>query len=86
MALFKIGATYVLRPRMNENTATIKKTTNKICAMDEAEPAIPPKPNTAAMIAIIKNVTAQLNMVNLHFFPATAPGLNGVCNTTLKWS
>jgi hypothetical protein len=28
-------------------------------------PAIPPKPNTAAMMAMIKNVIAQLNMVIL---------------------
>lgn len=34
-----------------------------ILAMPVAAPAIPPKPNTAAMIAMIKKVNAQPNIV-----------------------
>lgn len=38
------------------------KTTNRMRAMSVAAPAIPPKPNTAAMIAMTKKMTAYLNM------------------------
>ena len=40
-----------------------KKTTNRICAIQVAVPAMPPNPKTAAINAMIKNVTAQLNMI-----------------------
>ena len=36
---------------------------NIIFAMPAAAPAIPPKPNTAAIIAITKNVIVQRNIV-----------------------
>lgn len=36
---------------------------NKTLAIEAAPAAIPPKPNTAAMIAIIKNVTVQRNII-----------------------
>ena len=38
------------------------KTKNKILAMDAAPAAIPVKPNTAATIATIKNISAQRNI------------------------
>jgi hypothetical protein len=38
------------------------KTKNKILAICMAEPAIPVNPNTAATIAITKNITAQFNI------------------------
>lgn len=38
------------------------KTKNKIFAMEAAPTAIPVKPNTAATIATIKNISAQRNM------------------------
>lgn len=38
------------------------KTTNRMRAISVAAPAIPPKPNTAAMIAMTKKMTAYLNM------------------------
>jgi hypothetical protein len=36
--------------------------------MPAAVPAIPPKPSTAAINAITKNVIAQLNMLHLPFY------------------
>ncbi len=35
---------------------------NKIFAMDAAPDAIPPKPNTAAMMATTRNMTVQRNI------------------------
>lgn len=53
-----------MRERRN-NTIKIK---NKILAIDAAPAAIPPKPKTAAIIAMIKNVTVQRNIkINLVF-------------------
>jgi hypothetical protein len=45
--------------------ASISPTTNNIQAMLTAAPAIPLKPKTAAIIAIMKNVRAHPNMVIL---------------------
>ena len=42
------------------NTIKIKK---RILAIEAAPAAMPPNPKTAAIIAIIKNVTAQRNIV-----------------------
>jgi len=39
------------------------KTMNRILAISVATPAIPPKPRTAAMIAMIKKVSAQFNIL-----------------------
>jgi hypothetical protein len=36
--------------------------TNRICAIDTALPAIPPKPKAAATIAMMKKVIAQPSM------------------------
>jgi len=55
--------TVALRPKRKEKTAKTKKTTNKTLAMSMAEPAILVNPSTAAKMAIIKNVTAQFNMM-----------------------
>jgi len=38
------------------------KTTKRMRAISVAAPAMPPKPNTAAMIAMTKKMTAYLNM------------------------
>ena len=43
------------------NTIKMKK---RIFAIDAAPAAIPPKPNMAAMMAIIRNVTVQRNIKN----------------------
>jgi hypothetical protein len=51
-----------LLPKIKETTAKIKNTKNKILAMSIAEPAIFVNPNTAAIIAITKNETAQFNI------------------------
>jgi len=44
---------------MRNNTI---KTKNRILAIDAAPAAIPVKPNTAAIIATIKKISAQRNM------------------------
>ena len=48
-------------------TNSTRNTKNNICAIELAVPAIPPKPKTAAINAITKNVSAQLNMTHLPF-------------------
>jgi hypothetical protein len=40
----------------------MRKMTKRICAIDTALPAIPPKPSAAAMIAMMKKVIAQPSM------------------------
>ena len=50
-------------PAISESRKSTTKTKNKIFAMDAAPAAIPPKPKTAAMIATMKNASAQLNMI-----------------------
>ena len=57
-----LNYTDTLLPKINEITAKSKNTKNKILAISMAEPAILVKPNTAAIIAMIKNVTAQFNI------------------------
>ena len=49
-------------PKINMTTDPTKKTKNKILAMSMAEPAIDVNPNTAAIIAMMKNVAAQFNI------------------------
>jgi hypothetical protein len=39
------------------------KIKNRILAMDAAPEAIPPKPNTAAIIATTRKITVQRNIV-----------------------
>jgi hypothetical protein len=51
--------------KKRETINRMRKTTNRIFAIPAAVPAMPEKPRTAAMIAMIKNVNAQLNMVKL---------------------
>jgi len=43
---------------MKEITKRTRKTTNKTWAIHEAVPAMPPKPKTAATMAIIKKIIA----------------------------
>ena len=54
--------TDTLLPIINMTIDKIKKTTNRILAISMAEPAIDVNPNTAATIAIIKNVAAHCNI------------------------
>ena len=44
-----------------------RNTKNSTCAIELAVPATPVKPNAAAIKAITKNVSAQLNMMHLPF-------------------
>src|SRR5690606_17477343 len=53
------------RPMMKDTMNRTRNTTNRILAMPVAVPAMPPKPRTAAMMAMIRNVIAQLSMVVL---------------------
>lgn len=48
---------YRFLPIKNEMTVTIKNTKNNIFAISVAPEAMPPNPNTAATIAMIKNTT-----------------------------
>jgi len=57
-----------LLPKINAAIDKIKKITNNIFAMSMAEPAILVNPSTAAMMAIIKNVTAYCNIRTSFFF------------------
>ena len=60
--------------------ATMKKK-KQTRAISAAPEAMPPKPNTAAMIATMKNASEQLNMtVLLPRGPMPAP--NGLCTTS----
>ena len=52
-----------LRPKISERTKSTKKTMKRILAMPAAVPAIEVKPSNAAMRAMTRNVTDQLNMV-----------------------
>jgi len=52
-----------LRPIIRDTRNSTKKIKNKIFAIEAAPAAIPPNPNTAAMIAMIRNMTVQRNMV-----------------------
>lgn len=54
--------TVTFLPKINETTANIKNTKNRILAISMAEPAILVKPSTAAIMATTKNVTAQFNI------------------------
>jgi hypothetical protein len=51
-----------LRPKINETIAKTKNTKNKILAISMADPAMLVNPNTAATMAMTKNVTAQFNI------------------------
>lgn len=51
------------RPNSRLTTNNTRNTKNKIFAIPAALAAMPPKPNTAATNATIKNKTAQLNMI-----------------------
>jgi len=52
-----------LLPKSKLNTNSTKKIKNKIFAIPAAPAAIPPKPKIAAMMATIKKITVQRNIV-----------------------
>ena len=52
-----------LLPNNKLKTNNTKKIKNKILAIPAAPAAIPPKPKIAAMIATIKKITVQRNIV-----------------------
>jgi len=56
-----------------------RNTKNNTCAIELAVPAIPPKPRTAAIKAITRNVSAQLNMMHLPFLFDVFAATNESC-------
>jgi hypothetical protein len=52
-----------LRPNSSDTINRTRKIKNRILAMDAAPAAIPPNPKIAAMIATIRNITVQRNIV-----------------------
>lgn len=52
-----------LFPKINDTRKRIIKMKNKILAIEAAPEAIPPKPNTAAIIATTKKMTVQRNII-----------------------
>jgi hypothetical protein len=52
-------------PPKNDNTARIRNTTKRIFATPTKEPAIPPKPRTAAIKAMTRQAMASCNMFKL---------------------
>jgi len=53
----------LLLPNSKLKTKRTKKIKNKIFAIPAAPAAIPPKPKIAAMMATIKKITVQRNIV-----------------------
>ena len=45
-----------------------KNTKNRIFAIPAADPAIPPNPNTAAIIAMTKNTSDQCNIISVSLY------------------
>ena len=58
------GTPLPLQPKIKNSTHITRNMKNNSFAIPADAAAIPPNPNTAAMSAIIKNVTAQPNMVS----------------------
>ena len=52
------------RPIINEMINNTRNMKNNILAIEAAPAAIPPNPNTAAIIATIKNITVQRNITD----------------------
>ena len=50
-------------PKMRETMKRIIKIKNKTLAIDAAPAAIPPNPNRAATMAMIKKITVQRNII-----------------------
>jgi hypothetical protein len=58
------GAPLPLQPRKKKITQITRNRKNKNLAIPADAAAMPPNPNTAAMIAIIRKITAQPNIVS----------------------
>lgn len=64
LARYTAGGTRPLaRPRRRLTRKMTRKTKKRILAMSVAVPAMPPKPKIAAMIAMMKKMTAQRSIV-----------------------
>jgi hypothetical protein len=55
------------RPSNKVTIKSTRKIKNRTLAIEAAPAAIPPKPNTAATMAIIKNITVQRNILFVLF-------------------
>ena len=62
-SFFQISDTPDLFPKIRDSTNKIMKTTNRILAIPAAPAAMPPKPKTAAIMAITRKVTVQRNIM-----------------------
>ena len=51
------------RPKMSDKRNRTIKIKNRILAIEAAPAAIPPNPNTAAIMATIRKVTVQRNIL-----------------------
>jgi hypothetical protein len=58
------GVPLPLQPRKKKITQITRNRKNKNLAIPADAAAMPPNPNTAAMIAIIRKITAQPNIVS----------------------
>ncbi len=58
-----ISIYFFTAPFNNDSTKSTINIKNTILAIPAAAPAMPPKPRTAAMIAIITNVIVQRNII-----------------------
>ena len=58
-----LDQTLLFGPKINESTNRATNTKNRIRAIPTAAPAIPVKPKRPAIRAMMKNVTAQRNML-----------------------
>ncbi len=61
------GTPRPLQPKTKKSTHITRNIKNKTFAIPAEATAIPPNPNTAAISAIIKNVTAQPNIFSPPF-------------------
>lgn len=64
-------------------TSKTKKTKNKIWAMPADADAIPPNPNTPAMIATIKKTIAQPSMMKLPFVGYRCPWIRPIADSSV---
>ena len=60
----KIAAYRRISPAIREIRNSTIKMKKRIFAIETAPAAMPPKPNTAATMAIMRKITAQRNIIN----------------------
>jgi hypothetical protein len=66
------------RPKISETINKTRKIKNNILAMEAAPAAMPPNPKMAAMIATIRNITVQRNIVYSFMVIKIVSGVIGI--------